>query len=99
MDRKNIVILVLAFGLVLTWPKLINHFYPPPPKSTNTVEVATNAMVAGTNQNGVVSANGSTLPAVKPGAPEETISITNKTGVYTFTSHGGGLKVIEFDKY
>ncbi len=100
MDRKSIIILVLSFGLIFFWGKLTNHLYPPPPKSTNTLAVATNAIVVGTGASNAVSTNASsTVPASKLSGPEETIAITNNNGVYTFTSQGGGLKVVEFRKY
>src|SRR5688572_19755558 len=97
MDRKAIIVLVASFALILAWPKLINKFYPPAPKSTNLVSTATNQLT-GTNQTGVITAL-TNVVAASTNAPEETITVTNQHGLYVFTSHGGGLKSIELRGY
>lgn len=98
MDRKAIIVLVASFALILAWPKLINHFYPPPKRvATNQVSSATN-QITGTNATGAVAAI-ATPVVTNTNAPEETITVTNQNGLYVFTSHGGGLKSIELRGY
>jgi YidC/Oxa1 family membrane protein insertase len=102
MDRKSIIVLVLSFALILIWPKLMNHFYPPPPKSTNTVMVATNTAttnIASTNAttNSIVATNA--IAAIEENAPEQLLTVTNENAIYEFTSRGGGLKLIELRHY
>ncbi|MFN7140901.1 MAG: hypothetical protein ACK4UN_16335, partial [Limisphaerales bacterium] len=98
MDRKAIIVLVVSFALILFWPKLINHFYPPPPK-TNEVATATGPLPAPDQTNGVTTAAAPAVAPVREQAPEQTITLTNQHGQYVFSSHGGGLKLVEFAKY
>ncbi len=105
MDRKSVIILVLCGILFAAWMVLTPKLYPPPsPGSlTNPVAEATNAPEATAVTASpalapvALAANqiGSVMPAA--GSPEETLLVTNRTTRYTFTSHGGGLKLVEFD--
>lgn len=101
MDRKSVVILVISFGLILLWPKLMNRLYPPPPKSTNSVMVATNQLTTNISASTLSAATNetSTVPKIENDAPEQLLVITNENAFYTFTSHGGGLKLVELRKY
>jgi YidC/Oxa1 family membrane protein insertase len=116
MDRKSLIILVVCFGLLLTWPALVNKLYPPkvlPKGATNTVAAATSPLaVNGTNG---VSSNAvqtvaagvpAQMSAVAPPAfqvpastPEITRALEDGLVRYTFTSHGGGLKLVELKRY
>jgi len=106
MDRKSITILLVAFLLIISWFKLVEVLYPPaPPRAvtaTNTVATATNPSVAaGTNL------PAAPLPAVAPGAvqwtapaaEEKLLELDTPEVRYTFTSHGGGLKVAELKRF
>ena len=110
MDRKSILILVVCFALMMLWPAMVNRMFPPPPASARTNLVAsatgTNAAVgaAGTNRvagtNGIVAPPSITLPAspvaawIPPTGPEQTLTLETPESVYTFTSHGGGVKSV-----
>ncbi|MBA4147810.1 MAG: membrane protein insertase YidC [Verrucomicrobia bacterium] len=100
MDRKAIIVLVASFALILFWPKLINHFYPPPPKpDTDLVSTATNDISFKTRPTEPGAEVSIATPLKSEDAPEETITLTNENGRYVFTSHGGGLKLIELQGY
>ena len=102
MDRKSIIILVLSFVLIILWqPLVMRTFYPAPPTPTNAVASATN-QVASTNQASAPPASvGPVAPSTfsAPTTAEETLVLTNENAVYVFSSHGGGIKVIELRNY
>ncbi|HLP78846.1 MAG TPA: membrane protein insertase YidC [Candidatus Paceibacterota bacterium] len=104
MDRKSILIVVACIGLLVGWNVLVNKLYPPkplPPQSTNVLATAqspalTNATATSTSSVpalGALSTN--VVRIVETNLPEETVVITNQSARYTFTTHGGGLKLIE----
>jgi YidC/Oxa1 family membrane protein insertase len=114
MDRKTIIVLVVSFALLLLWPKLINRIFPPvpAPPRTNGVASATNQLpgtpatlrAAPTNAEAPAPAPDPAQPArpaplVTPEAPERTEVIETPEARYTFTSHGGGLKLVELKRY
>jgi YidC/Oxa1 family membrane protein insertase len=108
MDRKSITVLVLCFLALFLVPGLINKVYPPkpiPPGQTNSA----NQTVTGTNQPvapsiaPVLSASSSS-PEPRPqvpsaSVPEEFLEVTNSNAHYTFSSYGGGLKLVELLNY
>jgi YidC/Oxa1 family membrane protein insertase len=112
MDRKAILILIGCFALMLFWPALVDRIFPPPPKpppGTNRLAqagtLATN-LVASTNVTTspasppVISAPASpTVAWVPPAGPEELLVFETEEARYTFTSHGGGLKLVELKGY
>jgi len=107
MDRNSIIILVVCFVVLMLWyPLVVNKLYPPkpmPPRGTN----AQLTTVTGTNQGPAVTnpavlaeaPTNSPILAINANIPEELVAITNENGRYTFTSHGGGLKLVELVKY
>ncbi len=109
MERKTIIILAACFGLFLLWPKLVDQIYPPKklPPRTNTVATATNSIEAKANATPAslsATTNFPTPPPAKnpltaPGTPEELLVVENAEARYTFTSHGGGVKLVELTKY
>jgi YidC/Oxa1 family membrane protein insertase len=106
MDRKSVIVLSLCFVLFVLWAQLVPVLYPP--KSvvrTNVIAQASN-IVSGTQAApapapaaAVPSSSATSWTAPQPGAPEETLVVTNDLARYTFTSHGGGLKLVELLKY
>lgn len=109
MDRKTVIVLVASFALLFllqSW--VIPTLFPPIPlPKTNVVATATN--VLGTNVP-VMTAATSTVPAVPvpmpapviaiaTNTPEETETLETAEAIYTFTSHGGGLKRVELKNY
>jgi YidC/Oxa1 family membrane protein insertase len=105
MDRKSIIILVLCFVAFFSWQWLVNRIYPPkplPPGSTNALSGAFTA----TNGN-VLSNAPVQLETLSPAPqivanisiPEELVEVTNANAHYTFSSYGGGLKLVELLHY
>ena len=106
MDRKSIIVLVASVAALMLLPFLTSRLFPPIPvgRSTNTVALATNQAVAHTNVTAIPPTNVAAVPAVTTNlvtanAPEELLVLENKNARYTFTSHGGGLKLVELLKY
>jgi YidC/Oxa1 family membrane protein insertase len=108
MDRTSIIVIVVCFILIGLWSfVLMPRLYPPKnlPRGTNAPVTA----VTGTNQNGTVTSTAPPVLAESPtNAPrvaintnvaEELVVVTNENARYTFTSHGGGLKLVELVKY
>lgn len=106
MDRTSILVVVVCLALMLLWIfVLVPRLAPTEPMPT----VVTNAVVAGqtpVTTNATQTAT-SASPAtnvtaqifVRPDAPEELLVVTNDNARYTFTSHGGGLKLVELVHY
>jgi YidC/Oxa1 family membrane protein insertase len=107
MDRKSIIVLVICFLVLMLWyPLVVNKLYPPkplPPGFTN----APAATLPPTDRTATSPAAPPVLeqpaPAPKPvvaaNVPEELLEVANENARYTFTSHGGGLKLIELLHY
>jgi YidC/Oxa1 family membrane protein insertase len=106
MDRKSIIILIVCFALLMLWFPLVRKLYPPNPASRGT-----NSLAGATNQiERLPASSPAASPAIAPSlrAPElpvpasvkeDLVTITNDNARYTFTSHGGGLKLVELSKY
>src|SRR5713101_6522537 len=107
MDRKAIIVLVVSFLLLILWYPLVNRLYPPKPvpRNTNVVTAITNPPGSLSNQPSLSAATNvavvapSTPKPIASNLPEETIVVSNNLARYTFTSHGGGLKLVEFFNY
>src|SRR2546430_15549874 len=103
MDRKSIIVLLVSVLLMFAWYGMVNRLYPPRPIAprTNPVPGPTNSIAAGTNATAPAAVPGissSSLPVgalVKSDAPEQRVVMENDNARYTFTSHGGGLKLVE----
>src|SRR5688572_10997647 len=91
MDRKTILVLVISFGLILVWQKLVVQKYYPQKPGTNLVSSATNQISTNTitGTNGVVSTNAlqASTEVKKIDTIEKTLTITNQNAAYTFSSH------------
>lgn len=104
MDRKSIIVLVVCFLLLFSWPLLVNKVFPPkplPPGATNNVPrtaLVTNQNFTATNPPTLESSPAPRLP-LNTNVPEQTLEVTNADAHYTFTSHGGGLKLVELLHY
>ena len=100
MDRKSVIVLSICFVLFVLWAQLTPRFYPPKMVSrTNTIASATNAVASPNTTAPLEAASKAPWIAPKSGAPEELVVVTNDLARYTFTSHGGGLKLVELLKY
>src|SRR5258706_5648032 len=108
MDRKSIVIMVVCLALLVGMRYVSNWLYPPiPVPATNQVALATNAASYGANASAsqsnqppsLTASTTSPKPLAPSNVPEETLTITNDNARYTFTSFGGGLKLVELLHY
>src|SRR6266702_1988403 len=107
MDRKSIIVLVLCFVLLMCWHWLVDRIYPPkplPPGVTNSIAASFTATNQGsTSAVAPPAPEANVVPAPTPltttHVPEELLEITNANAHYTFTSYGGGLKLVELLQY
>ncbi|HKX62873.1 MAG TPA: membrane protein insertase YidC [Verrucomicrobiae bacterium] len=101
MDRKSFIILAICGALFLVWVYLTPRLYPPGSQTagTNSVATGTNAALprppAATD-----TADTTTIPPknfIQPAtnSPEEIFVLTNGLVRMTFTSRGGGIKLVE----
>jgi YidC/Oxa1 family membrane protein insertase len=104
MDRKSILVVALSLGLIVLWQGyLVPKLYPPKPVPTNAVATATGPLTGASNT--VASAALAAAPAnvtvrtLATNGPEELLSITNETTVFTFSSRSGGVKRFEMRGY
>ncbi len=111
MDRKSILVIAVSVLLLLAWPFLVNRIYPPKrvPVTTNLVSGLTNEPAAVSNVAPVAPppAEVTTATTVQPqvtnlwadAPPEKVLTLENDEAIYSFTSHGGGLKEVELKQY
>ena len=105
MDRKTIIILVISGGLLFLWPFLTNKLFPPVPKGTNQVALATNVPATVTNQAPAPAATNQVAPVPAPeplvtsSSPEQLVEVETAETLFRFTSHGGGLHSAELKTY
>lgn len=110
MDRKSITILVVCLLLLFLWPQLVNRLFPPKPVPPSPLGLATNLVESGIpnaldgSNRPVVTPSISMPPSpsptwVRPAVVEELLSYETPEARYTFTSHGGGLKLIELKEH
>ena len=109
MDRKSIIVLVACFALLLLWSSVIvPKLYPPkpvPPGTTNTVSTApapasTNLAVPPSGPAAVPSVPATVTRTLgSTNVPEQLLVLSNREARYTFTSNGGGLKLVELLDY
>jgi YidC/Oxa1 family membrane protein insertase len=105
MDRKSIIVIASCLFLIVLWnfmivPKL-NPPRPIPPGATNApvpTLAATNPPVTAPPPTPEAPAP-PPKPVVSVNVPEELVEVTNENAHYTFTSHGGGLKLVELLHY
>ncbi len=109
MDRKSIAVIVSCAAALILWQFVIVPKYLPPPKplppATNAVNsaqspVGTNGVAGSTTAGAPVTTTGSAPQLeVNTNAAEQLIVDTNENARYTFTSYGGGLKLVELLHY
>lgn len=105
MDRTSIILIAICIVLLLTWNTVVHKVYPTKPVPPG----ATNAPVTWTGTNGEGGLSTSSPPVLEAAsAPvfvantntaEELLEVTNSDAHYTFTSYGGGLKLVELLRY
>ncbi len=106
MDRKSIIILVISFVLLMLWFPIMNKVYPPKPlpAATNALATATNQFERGATPPAPATTTTTLAPRVAAfpapaGVKEQVQVLTSENARYTFTSLGGGLKLVELTKY
>lgn len=105
MDRRSIIVLVVSFIILMVWFPLMNRIYPPkhPLGGTNDLASATNPLPEASPApefTNVASLPGSPTPGfAHPTVPEQLLVVENDDARYTFTSHGGGIKLVELKQY
>src|ERR1041385_6865309 len=106
MDRTSIIAIIICFALMGLWVFVIIPKYTPAPNPAATLTNSPARTLTTTNQAEaptVTPGAPATVPVLKAVAntnlPEDLIEVTNANAHYTFTSHGGGLKLIELLKY
>jgi len=106
MDKTGIIIISICVVLLGWWFVEQNKYAKELAlyQQTNQValaqsqQLATNAAAAGASTPAPI--NTVSVPMTfNPNSPEETIVVTNAKARYTFTSHGGGLKLVELLSY
>jgi YidC/Oxa1 family membrane protein insertase len=110
MDRKSIAVLIVSVAILFVWfkivPKLLPPGPPPPPRATNNLAALTNQPGPAEQTNlpapppsTVLAPTNLTAPVVSTNEPEQLETLQTAEAVYTFTSHGGGLKRVDLKKY
>jgi YidC/Oxa1 family membrane protein insertase len=107
MDRKSIIALVVCFLVLMLWyPLVVNKLYPPkplPPGATNAPAAIRTSTNPGAGPQAAPTVAEEAPPGLRPvvsaNVPEELQVVTNSNARYTFTSHGGGLKLVELVRY
>ena len=109
MDRKSIILIIVAAAVLILVSPVVDRFFPPQPVPVTAIVGETNQIEAGTNlpapplapaAAATVSAPGigaETAPASN--APEKMVSVSNDYLIVQFTSKGGGVKAVELKKY
>ncbi len=105
MDRTSIIILAICFVLLFSWTKVSQTLWPPaprPPQATEQIEgeSGSNAppSTASVKAAETTPAAAEVAPASTRG-PEVLETLESEKAVYTFTSHGGGIKTIALKDY
>ena len=100
MDRKSIIVVSISILLFVLWAQLMPRLYPPKPlpPRTNTLAETTNRTERAPSAPPALSRT-AVPQAVAALIPEELLVISNNNARYTFTSHGGGLKLAELIHY
>ena len=105
MDKTGIIIISLCVAIFLGWLYEENEFvkaqarwqqaHPAAVVTSQPTNASAGTTSTGTNTGSAMTTM-PTLPTVfNPNAPEQTLVLTNGRARYTFTSRGGGLKLVE----
>jgi len=94
MDRTSLIVVIICVIVLITWTKLVNRIYPPKPLPPGATNVQT-APVTATNQGGTPGPSFGPVPVANTNVPEATEVLATPEARYTFTSHGGGIKLVE----
>jgi YidC/Oxa1 family membrane protein insertase len=96
MDRKSIIILGLAIGLLCLMSPLVDHFFPPKPVPVTAQDALTNNPPT---ENFVVPTSASASVQAEPAMAAQIVTVSNEDLIWHFTSDGGGLAEVDLRKY
>ena len=111
MDRKSIAILVASFLLLVSWPIITEKIWGPAPAPATATAGGSNTVARAGSTNAAEAAKAPAAPTIAaasatastlliaPNAPEQIEMLVTDDVQYTFTSHGGGVKLVELKKY
>jgi len=109
MDKTSWIAAGLCLLLLVLYPQIVSHFYPPDPNAVKKkAEKAAHTTAATPSTNGVsapapapqLTAKESLAPgAVSRTTPEQTAVLENKAIRVVFTTWGGGVKEIELKEH
>jgi len=103
MDRKSIFILIVALLLFTMGSRIVDKIWPPrkvPITATNQLGATNISATTSSNASAPMVAPPSTAATmIQPTEKETTLIVSNQNLIYHFTSHGGGLKLVELRDY
>lgn len=104
MDRTSVIVIALCVLLIILWTAFRDRLFPPvavPPEPTNAPAQVVTGAAPPTNgvPPTVLQAPAQPMLAINTNVPETLVEVTNSDAHYTFTSRGGGLKLIELLHY
>ncbi|HEY2574118.1 MAG TPA: membrane protein insertase YidC, partial [Verrucomicrobiaceae bacterium] len=110
MDRKSIAVIVACVAALILWQFVIVPKYLPSRPIPHAATNAQNSAQSPVGTNAVTGSNNVAAPATTSAGPspqlevntnlsEQLVIVTNENARYTFTSYGGGLKLIELLHY
>jgi YidC/Oxa1 family membrane protein insertase len=113
MDRKSLAVIVACIAALILWQFVIVPKYMAKPLPPSVNNVITNGAVEGTlttgsnvhqqlpqsTQTAASQANPALQLEINTNVQEQLVVITNENARYTFTSYGGGLKLVELVNY
>jgi YidC/Oxa1 family membrane protein insertase len=110
MDRKSIIVIAACMVTLVLWvtviiPKFTPQRPPTPAGTTNSSVVKITVTNLEEMEGQLKAALNSIQPStvvrfqVATNTPEELLEVTNEAAHYTFTSYGGGLKMVELLDY
>jgi YidC/Oxa1 family membrane protein insertase len=96
MDRKSIIILGLAFGVLCLMSPLVDHFFPPKPVPV----IAQDALTNNSPMENFVVPTAASAPVLRePAMAAQIVTVSNEDLIWHFTSDGGGLATVDLRKY
>jgi YidC/Oxa1 family membrane protein insertase len=109
MDRNSIIVIVACAVALVLWVTVVAPKFAPRPQPVAAGNVITNGTVQGTLTNtdqvhgqlteAVQTAATMLRPIFATNVPEQELVVSNEDARYTFTSYGGGLKLVELLHY
>jgi YidC/Oxa1 family membrane protein insertase len=105
MDRKSIMVVAACMVALVLWVTVVMPKFTPQrplsPAGSNAPATTQSTTIASAPGTATLSAAPTNAPIIVVGtnASEELLEVTNDNAHYTFTSYGGGLKLVELLNY